>query len=456
VATRYPALRAAVVGVGLCVLAWAIPGGGAEAIQSLGRRLACVGDDLVLTEPDLNRVVVYDVSGGLPRKRVAFGEAGSKAGQLAGPHGALLDGEDLFVADTFNHRVQVFRLGDPPAPRPRLVRTWGAFGSAIGELSAPQSGFAMAARGGRKGLLFVPDTRNHRVQAFRTTGEPAGVVLGGPGTEPGRLDTPMAAAFDPTGAILYVAEAGNRRISAFDPMRARLWFAFDGEPDAPFTPGGLAVDQGGTVYVTDMRSRQVRLFRPVARPDGEPRGLKAAGAWGRTGSRPGEWTYPHAIAVDAKDRVYVCDLADDRCQVFTADGRFLGAFGDDVGESPLPEASPGGDQMPRSVCSNGGSYRVSFIGAPFAVPGNELFGFEMGIAEGCEPGRPLPDVPVAVDAVMPLHRHGMNTQARVRPRGDGRYVVEGLRLHMSGHWEIHVDVTREGVTERAQTDVWVE
>jgi DNA-binding beta-propeller fold protein YncE len=411
----------------------------------------------VLTEPDLNRVVVYDISGPLPRKRLAFGTPGSKPGQLMGPHGTLLDGEDLYVADTFNNRVEVFRIPEG-AGRPRLVRVFGDFGSAIGQLRAPHAGFAMAAQGERKGLLFVPDTRNHRVQSFRVTGEPAGVVLGSQqGSEPGQLDTPIGAAFDPSGSVLYVAETGNRRISAFDPVRSRLLFAFDGEPEGRITPGGLAVDPAGTVYITDLALRQVRLFRPVLGPEGDIRGLKQAAAWGKTGSGPGEWAFPHAITVDARGRVYVCDVEADRCQVFSTEGRYLGAFGDDVAETPAPEASPGTDRLPPSMCSNDESFRVTLIGnPPFRVPGNELFSFEMGIVAGCRTPRPLGDAAIVVDAVMPAHHHGMNTQARVRSRGDGRFVVEGLRLHMSGLWELHVDVTRRGVTERAQADVWVE
>lgn len=452
---RSPLLRTACLLAAGLLLAGA-PGRPAEAIRTFGRRLACTGDTLVLTEPDLNRIVLYDVSGPLPRKRLAFGAPGARPGQLSAPHGALLEGGEILVADTFNHRIQVFRTPDLPTARPRLVRAWGEFGSAIGELKGPQAGFAVASQGRFEGVVFVPDTRNHRVQAFRTTGEPAGVVLGGQGSAEGRLDTPVAAAFDPSGTILYVAESGSRRISAFDPEAARLLFTFMGEPNAPLAPAGLAVDESGTVYLADVGRRQVRVYRPMTSVEGRIQGLKAEGAWGRQGTGPGEWSYPQSIAVDGKGRVYVCDLADDRCQVFSTEGRYLGAFGEDVTETPLPEPPVGNGRFPVSVCSNGGTYRIEFLGAPFPAPSNQLFGFQFGVAEGCTQPRALPDVAVTVNAVMPLHRHGMNTQPRVHPRGDGRYVAEGLRLHTSGHWELHVDVTRRGVTERTQVDLWVD
>jgi hypothetical protein len=61
-----------------------------------------------------------------------------------------------------------------------------------------------------------------------------------------------------------------------------------------------------------------------------------------------------------------------------------------------------------------------------------------------------------VDAVMPEHRHGTNTQARVQRLDARRYRVSGLLFHMAGHWEIHFDILRKGVLERAQWDVLVD
>ena len=39
-------------------------------------------------------------------------------------------------------------------------------------------------------------------------------------------------------------------------------------------------------------------------------------------------------------------------------------------------------------------------------------------------------------------------------RGNGNsWKAEGLLFHMSGHWELYVDITQGGSTERAQMDV---
>lgn len=50
-------------------------------------------------------------------------------------------------------------------------------------------------------------------------------------------------------------------------------------------------------------------------------------AWGRAGDGPGEFLYPHGIAVDDQGCVYVADTGNHRIQKFTAEGRFVTAWG---------------------------------------------------------------------------------------------------------------------------------
>ena len=38
------------------------------------------------------------------------------------------------------------------------------------------------------------------------------------------------------------------------------------------------------------------------------------------------------------------------------------------------------------------------------------------------------------------------------PAGNS-WKAEGMLFHMSGHWELYVDITQGGATERAQMDV---
>lgn len=45
--------------------------------------------------------------------------------------------------------------------------------------------------------------------------------------------------------------------------------------------------------------------------------------WGELGSRPGQFSIPHAIAIDSRDRIYVADRNNVRIQVFDTSGKLL-------------------------------------------------------------------------------------------------------------------------------------
>jgi sugar lactone lactonase YvrE len=46
-------------------------------------------------------------------------------------------------------------------------------------------------------------------------------------------------------------------------------------------------------------------------------------SWGKLGTEPGNFSLPHAIAVDSRGRLYVADRNNVRIQVFNQDGKFL-------------------------------------------------------------------------------------------------------------------------------------
>src|SRR6185312_190716 len=46
--------------------------------------------------------------------------------------------------------------------------------------------------------------------------------------------------------------------------------------------------------------------------------------WGGHGSGPGQFEVPHSMALDSQGRLYVADRANNRIQIFTQDGKYLG------------------------------------------------------------------------------------------------------------------------------------
>jgi DNA-binding beta-propeller fold protein YncE len=80
-------------------------------------------------------------------------------------------------------------------------------------------------------------------------------------------------------------------------------------------PTDMAITPAGDIYVADGygNARVVQFTKEG----------KFVRAWGDLGSKPGQFSIPHAIAVDSKGRVYVADRNNVRVQVFDRDGKCL-------------------------------------------------------------------------------------------------------------------------------------
>jgi hypothetical protein len=58
-----------------------------------------------------------------------------------------------------------------------------------------------------------------------------------------------------------------------------------------------------------------------------------------------------------------------------------------------------------------------------------------------ESGDPIEGADIEVDGGMPAHDHGLPTRPRVtQDLGDGYYRIDGVRFHMSGYWEIVIQI----------------
>jgi sugar lactone lactonase YvrE len=92
-------------------------------------------------------------------------------------------------------------------------------------------------------------------------------------------------------------------------------------PAGPFNrPTNLAVGPKGDLYVSDGYGNcRVHQFSPT----GELRR-----SWGVPGTGPGQFHLPHGIAAAADGRIFVCDRENDRIQIFSPDGEYLGAWTD--------------------------------------------------------------------------------------------------------------------------------
>jgi DNA-binding beta-propeller fold protein YncE len=85
-------------------------------------------------------------------------------------------------------------------------------------------------------------------------------------------------------------------------------------------PTDMAITPAGDVFVSDGYGNN-----RVVHFDRDGRFVKE---WGELGTRPGQFSLPHAIAVDAKGRLYVADRNNARVQVFEQSGRFVAEWRD--------------------------------------------------------------------------------------------------------------------------------
>jgi DNA-binding beta-propeller fold protein YncE len=225
-------------------------------------------------------------------------------GQFHEPWGVAVDGQGhIYVADTWNHRIQKF------SSEGKFLKKWGFFASTGGQLGEPIGMWGpRAIIVDAQGNLYVTDTGNKRVQKFDPEGNFLG-QWGGGGVIEGYMDEPVGLAMDAQGNF-YVADTWNRRIQKFDInfTFVKAWPIAGWESQSIVNKPYLAVDrEAGLVYATDPEGYRVLVF--------DTEGNFRA-AFGQYGSDEKSLALPNGIAVDAQGYIYVADADNHRIVVF--------------------------------------------------------------------------------------------------------------------------------------------
>ena len=263
-----------------------------------------------------------------------IGAMGSAPGQFMAPRGlaAAPDGS-IFVADSRNNRVQhLSKDGE-------VLKVWGTFadataGNAPGGTFNEPWGVAVSP----DGSVFVADTWNHRIQKFTADGEFV-MMWGyfGQGETPEAFWGPRDVAVNAQGEV-FVTDTGNKRVVVFDGNGKFITeFGSVGVELGFFDePVGIALGKNGQAYVVDTWNRRVQIFSPNAdRTQYFP--VKAWDIFGWFGQSLENKPY---IAVDPQGNVYVTDPEGYRVLEFDAEGNFLRgwsewAVGNDLSSLPV-------------------------------------------------------------------------------------------------------------------------
>jgi DNA-binding beta-propeller fold protein YncE len=168
------------------------------SIDPLGRLyVADTGNSRVIRLVDTGSALVWDAEV-LGSDEVYF------------PRAVFVDAQSRLFVVGDTHTVQVYDLEGRPLPVfSQGSHVLGQMGSAPGEFWSPRAVFV-----DREGLLYVADSYNHRVQVFAPEG---GLVriIGSEGTGPGQFLQPRGVVVDGKGNIV-VADANNHRVQWFD------------------------------------------------------------------------------------------------------------------------------------------------------------------------------------------------------------------------------------------------
>ena len=89
--------------------------------------------------------------------------------------------------------------------------------------------------------------------------------------------------------------------------------------------------------------------------------------------------------------------------------------------------------------SRSGDYRVSYESEIDPLVINRIHSWTLVITDST--GAPVEGARISIDGGMPAHDHGLPTAPRVTSEiAPGRYLLEGVRFHMAGAWEVIVTI----------------
>ncbi|HEY8082607.1 MAG TPA: S8 family serine peptidase [Solirubrobacterales bacterium] len=141
-----------------------------------------------------------------PHFSSSYGETGAGNGQLSEPAGIAIGAEgDIWVADTGNDRIQQFDSEG------KYVSQLGETGAGNGQLSEPAGIGIGGATINAEDSIWVTDAGNNRIQAFDPASGKYLANFGESGAGEGQFSLPKGIVFDPAGN-LWIADSQNDRI----------------------------------------------------------------------------------------------------------------------------------------------------------------------------------------------------------------------------------------------------
>jgi DNA-binding beta-propeller fold protein YncE len=291
-----------------------------------------------------------------------FGSNGTGNSQFFNPHALAIHGQVLFVADTFNSRVQEFSLSpslgsgltykrqisNPGGVAP-LYPAAGVADSA-GNRYIADSGGSRIVKIDSGGVQTVVSTAVNDPRSIAwdpdgvhlwvaSTSSSSIVEMGTDGTivhtfttagTGGKFKTPYGVAVDATG--VYVADTYNMRVNKVSSSTgSQLWGQSTCSGTAFKRPRGLTIGSDGNVYVGDTDNNRIVVLNPSTGA--------CLSVFGATGSGNGQFKAPWTLLSDGSGGLWVADAMNYRIEHVSNSGAFistLGTFGTGNGQFVSP------------------------------------------------------------------------------------------------------------------------
>jgi sugar lactone lactonase YvrE len=193
-------------------------------------------------------------------------------------------------------KLLAFKRSDPPIvefdPQSgKVLAQWGE-----GLFTAPHGMYV-----DREGFLWVTDAGKH----------------GGPSTEGTGLVPPIASGLkNHRGFQVLKFSPEHKLVMVLGKQGVQ-----DGTSQETFgAPSDVIVGNNGDIFVADGHELVETEHPRIMKFTKEGQFIKQ---WGKKGTGPGEFSVPHAMAIDSRGRLLVADRGNRRIQVFSQDGEFL-------------------------------------------------------------------------------------------------------------------------------------
>lgn len=122
--------------------------------------------------------------------------------------------------------------------------------------------------------------------------------------------------------------------------------------------------------------------------------------------------------------------------------------------SKIPHERPQDLDLSATVTSAGRFFEATYILDQDCAPLNKFHSWVLRLLD--KENQPMKGVNIEFVTDMPEHLHGMMTKPQVSESSNpGEYLVEGVRFHMPGWWEITLDATRDGGRDLARFNILV-